>query len=64
MKNKKSFFIIWNPGFNVPPKVKFATLAEAKEIAQKMARQYKGNFYVMRAVAGYTQSAPAIEDLL
>lgn len=47
----KSFYVLWNPRSNLPPRVQFDTEYEAQEVAAVMARKNDEPFYVMRAVS-------------
>lgn len=47
----KPFYILWNPDSHMPPRVVMKDDAEAKEVAEDMARRHKQKFYIMKAVA-------------
>lgn len=42
-----TFWILWNPASDLPPRVKFTTLDEARKGALAMARKHGGTFHVM-----------------
>lgn len=45
----KSFWILWCPSSDLPPKVKFDSYHAAEKVARQMSTQYSDVFYVMRA---------------
>jgi len=45
------FYILWEPGSDLPPRVRMETREKAVEVAEKMARQHGKRFYIMKAVA-------------
>ncbi len=47
----KSFYLIWNPDANMPPRVRFETLEEAKKIAKEMVERHKAQFFVLKATS-------------
>lgn len=48
-----TFWILWSPEGDTPPRVRFGTEEGAKASAAKMAADhYPSTFYVMKAVAG------------
>lgn len=46
---KASFFILWNPLSEKPPRVVFATIEKAEEIAKRATIKYGCTFFVMQA---------------
>lgn len=51
MKSKPSgkFFILWNPSYHSPPKVRFPTEALAEARGTQMANELGDTFYVLQA---------------
>lgn len=58
-RHPKAFWIIFNPHYPAPPKVRFATQDAAEAVAERMALQFGQEFYVMRAVTRYTRPEKA-----
>lgn len=53
----KTFWILWNPEGETPPRVRFATEEGAKETAEKLqTRIGVGTMYVMEAKTSYNVS--------
>ena len=46
---KKTFYIIWNPMSDLPPRVRFETRQKAEKIAEMMAAKFGEPLYVLRA---------------
>jgi hypothetical protein len=44
---KKRFFILWNPGSDLPPRVAMATRKQAERTAKNMREMHGGTFFVM-----------------
>jgi hypothetical protein len=42
----KRFFILWNPLSDLPPRVRFATAAMARKVAEAMASRTGQSFYL------------------
>ncbi len=46
----KRFFLLWNPTHPDPPKFRFETKKEARDVADELAREKPGTwFYILRA---------------
>lgn len=44
-----SFYLLWNPAHPSPPKVRFATLDEARRIARALAERDGSTMYILKA---------------
>lgn len=42
------FFILWNPESSLPPTVRFRRRTDAYAVAERMAQEHGGTFYVMQ----------------
>lgn len=53
----KKFWVLWQPDYPMPPKVKYDSLEQARKVAESMAKKEPGKtFYVMEATAAYLVS--------
>ena len=46
-----TFYIVWGPASDLPPRRRFDTYQQAAEVAVKMTERYHQPFYVMQAKA-------------
>ena len=57
----KAFWILWNPDYDRPPRVRFSTKAEALDVAQQMAVNLKVTLYVLKATDEVKLQTPPVE---
>jgi hypothetical protein len=54
----QEFYILWNPGSNLPPRVTIRTLKEATTIAENMARRHPGEVFCIAKIGSAVQFRP------
>lgn len=60
----KRFWILWNPASPKPPTYRFPTEEAAKDVAEKMATQFREEFFVCEAKSSSKISLPVVTTLL
>lgn len=62
MKNDYKFWILWEPTYSEPPKVRFYEKSEVEKIGEKMAMENPDKtFYIMEVVGSRTRSKAMVK---
>lgn len=62
--DKKTFFIIWNPESDLPPRVRFENKTDAEKVAESMALRFGEPFFVCEVQTLYLRPLKAKKTVL